>query len=201
MNDISDIEMFNRLFSELKGRFIRFAYSYVRDWEVAEDCVADAFLYYWENRLTILDNSNISSYILTVVKHKSLNYLKHLKVKQDVEEQIKENTEWELHTRIQALEACEPSELFNNEVQRIIEKTLQSLSGKSNRIFVMSRYYNQSNKEIAGALKISVKTVESHITKTLKILRRNLHDYFWCANLHIIYYFCIRYADWKNDIW
>jgi len=178
MNDTSDIETFNRLFNELKGRFTRFAYSYVRNWSVAEDCIADAFLYYWENRSAIPDDSNISFYILTIVKHKCLNYLKHVKIRQDAEKQMQENAEWELHTRILALEACEPSELFNNEVQRIVEKTLQSISGKSSRIFIMSRYHNKSNKEIAAALKISVKTVESHITKTLKVLRRNLSDYF-----------------------
>jgi len=178
MNETSDIETFNRLFSELKGRFTRFAYSYIRDWSMAEDFVADAFLYYWENRSTIPGSSNIPVYILTIVKHRCLNYLKHLRIKQDAEEQMKENAEWELHTRVLALEACEPSELFNSEVQSIVEKTLQSLSGKSNQIFTMSRYYNKSNKEIAEALKISVKTVESHITKTLKVLRRNLRDYF-----------------------
>ena len=177
MKSTSDIETFNRLFSELKGRLTRFAYSYIRNWSAAEDFVADAFLYYWENRSTIPDNSNIPLYILTIVKHKCLNHLKYLKMKQDAEEQIKENAEWELHTRILALEACEPSELFNDEVHRIIEKTLQSLSGKSSRIFILSRYYNKQNKEIAGELKISVKTVESHITKTLKVLRRNLRDY------------------------
>lgn len=178
MDDSSDIEIFNRLFSELKGRLTRFAYSYLRDWSVAEDSVADAFLYYWENRSSIPDKSNIPSYILTVVKHKCLNYLKHLTISRDVEEQMKENAEWELNTRILALEACEPSELFNDEVQRIIERTLQTLPDKSSSIFVMSRYYNQSNKEIADTLRISVKTVESHITKTLKVLRLNLRDYF-----------------------
>jgi len=178
MDNASNIETFNRLFSELKGRFTRFAYSYVRDWSVAEDCVADAFLYYWENRFTIPDDSNIPFYILTIVKHKCLNFLKHLKIKQDVEGQMKENTEWELHTRIMALEACDPSELFNNEVQSIVEKTLQLLPNQSSRIFIMSRYHNKSNKEIADVLKISIKTVESHITKALKALRRNLSDYF-----------------------
>ena len=178
MKDHGDIEVFTRLFSELKGRFTRFAYSYVRDWSIAEDIINDAFLYYWENRLTVPHDSNIPAYILTVVKHKCLNHLEHLRVKEDAEGQMIKNAEWELNVRISALEACEPSELFNTEVQAIVEKTLRSLPGKSNRIFTMSRYYNKSNKEIAAALKISIKTVESHITKTLKVLRRNLRDYF-----------------------
>lgn len=45
---------------------------------------------------------------------------------------------------------------------------------------------NQSNKEIAEALGLSIKSIEYHITKTLKILRKMLIDYFplwlffWC---------------------
>ena len=43
--------------------------------------------------------------------------------------------------------------------------------------FMMSRFQNKSNKEIAESMNISVKSVEYHITKTLKVLRVALKDY------------------------
>lgn len=43
--------------------------------------------------------------------------------------------------------------------------------------FYMSRYQNTPNKKIAEQLGISVKSVEFHITKALKILRTELKDY------------------------
>ena len=53
----------------------------------------------------------------------------------------------------------------------------------------MSRFGHKSNAEIAEQQGISVKTVEAHITQSLKILRRSLSDYLyflliiWCESL------------------
>lgn len=42
---------------------------------------------------------------------------------------------------------------------------------------MLSRYQNLPNKQIAEQLHISLKTVEAHITKALRILRLELKDY------------------------
>jgi RNA polymerase sigma-70 factor (ECF subfamily) len=177
METISDLEAFNRLFAEYKERFIRFTYSYVRDSAVAEDITIEAFLYYWENRSSLSPESNVPAYILTTIKHKSLNYLEHIRTREIAMEHIMEHAEWELRTRIATLEACQPNELFNTEMQEIISKTLDSMPELSRRIFIMSRYQNKSQKEIAETCHIIAKTVEFHITKVLKMLRRHLKDY------------------------
>ena len=39
MNKNSELTAFNKLFSDYKERFVRFAYTYVRDQAVAEDFV------------------------------------------------------------------------------------------------------------------------------------------------------------------
>ncbi|MPN35427.1 hypothetical protein SDC9_182925 [bioreactor metagenome] len=55
--------------------------------------------------------------------------------------------------------------------------TLAELSPQTRKIFVLSRYENYSNKEIAAELNISVKSIEYHITKALNLFRKNLKDY------------------------
>ena len=82
---------------------------------VAEDIVIDSLVYYWENRERLDENTNIPAYVLTVVKHKCLNYLQQQQIHKDIEESIQSHAEWELSTRIATLEACNPSELFNAE--------------------------------------------------------------------------------------
>jgi RNA polymerase sigma-70 factor (ECF subfamily) len=42
---------------------------------------------------------------------------------------------------------------------------------------MMSRFENLTNREIAEKLGLSIKSVEFHITKGLKVLRTNLKDY------------------------
>jgi RNA polymerase sigma-70 factor (ECF subfamily) len=177
MKTISDLEAFNRLFTEYQGRFIRFAYNYVRDSAVAEDFTIEALLYYWENRHLLAPGSNIPAYILTIIKHKCLNYLEHIRIQETATERMKEHAQWELRMRISTLKACDPDELFTVETQKIIHDTLCVMPERSRHIFIMSRYHNKSHKEIASALNISTKTVEFHIAKVLKALRHNLRDY------------------------
>ena len=45
---------------------------------------------------------------------------------------------------------------------------------KTRNIFLMNRDEDLTYKEIAGKMKISIKTVEAHVGKALKILRENL---------------------------
>jgi RNA polymerase sigma-70 factor (ECF subfamily) len=178
METTSDLKIMNRLFEEYQGRFVRFANTYVRDLAVAEDFTLEAFMYYWENRRSLTPQSNIPAYILTIIKHKCLNYLEHLQVRDDVAEKLKNHAEWERNTRISTLQACDPKELFATEVRDMARKTLAGMPKQTQQIFILSRYRNKSNKEIADTFGLSVKSVEFHISKALKILRRELKDYF-----------------------
>lgn len=168
---------FNQLFIDYKGRFTRFAQTYVRNMAVAEDIVIDSLVYYWENRERLDENTNIPAYVLTVVKHKCLNYLQQQQIHKDIEESIQSHAEWELSTRIATLEACNPSELFNAEAMEIVNRTLAQLPSRTREIFIMSRMQNMSHKEIAAKMDISTKGVEFHIGKALKELRISLKDY------------------------
>jgi RNA polymerase sigma-70 factor (ECF subfamily) len=173
----NDIEIFNDAFKNYKARYIRFATSYVKNELDAEDIVMDSFLNFWEKRNEIKTLTNIYAYILSIVKNKAINYLEHQQTIYQAHEKIKAHEARELNFRIATLRECNPEDLFSEDLQAIIEKTLQSLSEQKIKIFNLSRIENKSNKEIAEILGISVKTVEFHITETLKILRENLKDY------------------------
>jgi RNA polymerase sigma-70 factor, ECF subfamily len=77
MEQVSDLSLFNELFTIYKGRFVRFAQTFTRDATIAEDIVIDSLIYYWEHRTELNKESNIPAYVLTVIKHKCLNYLQH----------------------------------------------------------------------------------------------------------------------------
>lgn len=173
----NDLQVFNKLISDYQARFIRFANTYVRNLTVAEDFTMEALMYYWENRSSLADNSNPPAYILTIIKHKCLNYLQHQQTHLDTAEQLREHAQWELSTRISTLQACEPNELFTAEILAIMTKTLNTLPEHTRRIFIMNRYQNLTQKKIAETLHITPKGVEFHINKALKALRVALKDY------------------------
>jgi len=177
MKTTKDLTSFNKLYTDYRNRFIYFSQTYVHDRTVAEDITADAFLHYWENCDTLSPDTNPPAYILGVIRNKCLNYLQHQRVRETTEEHLRKHAEWELNTRIELLEACNPSELFMTDIQKIVDRTLASLPEQTRRIFTMSRYQNLTYEEIAAQTNLTTKGVEFHISKAIKALRLNLKDY------------------------
>lgn len=93
------------------------------------------------------------------------------------EQHVGDMRQKELALRISTLEACNPEQLFCGEIQALVQETLSELPPTSREVFVLSRMENRSNKEISLHLDVSVKTVEFHITRSLKQLRAKLKDY------------------------
>ena len=173
----SDIKAFNKLFADYHGLFVRFANTYIQDDAAAEDIAVEGIMYYWENRHTLASDSNIPAYILETIKHKCLNYLRHLRVREDVEQRLREHQQRVTNLRIVTLEACDPQEIFSDEAQRLVDEALAMMSDKTRQIFIMSRYENKTYPEIAAHFSLSVKRVEFHISKAWKILKVKLKDY------------------------
>lgn len=169
--------LFNTVYRTYKTAFLRFAFTYVHDYTVAADLTADAFSDFWEKNL-LCSEKEAASYILTSIKNKCLNHLKHQRVVDTASISLTEYQKWELHARINQLESCDPTDFFSNEIKQIINETLQSLPARTRQIFIMSRFDGKSYSEIATATNISVKGVEFHISKALKAFRISLKDYF-----------------------
>lgn len=171
------LKEFNDLFTKYYNPLLRFANSYVRNSDVAEEMVAEAFTNFWEKRQHINDGTNYPAYILTIVKNLSLNYLKRSTLKLDITNNLYLATEWELTTRINSLQECNPDYLFSKEIESIIYSTVSKLPQKTKQVFQLSRFEQKTNKEIADFLNITVKGVEYHISQSIKELRIALEDY------------------------
>lgn len=174
---IPNLVTFNQFFIEYQQRFIHFACTYVRDEAVAEDIVINSIMYYWENRGCLSADTNIPAYVLTTIKHKCIDYLRHQQIQQKAYDELSQLYAWELSGRIVTLESLDPHQIFTAEISEIVDKTLNDLPEQTRRIFVMSRYENKSHKEIASLLEITTKAVEFHISRSTKALRMALKDY------------------------
>lgn len=177
VNSLHTMDLFTRFFQENQARFLSFAYSYIRDKAEAEDILMESMITLWENRDKWEKDSNLQALLLTIIKNKAFNYLAHEQVRLRAEEDINTHRQRELDLRISTLEACEPDMIFNSEIQHIVDKALAQMPEQSRHIFILSRYQHTPNRVIAEQLNISIKSVEFHITKALKILRTALKDY------------------------
>ncbi len=176
MEEKHDLILFNQLFSEYRDRFVRFAYSYTSDYMAAEDIVMEAMMYYWTNR-TKLNTTNPPAYLLTSIKNRALNYLRDQQLHLSTIDTLKDISEWKLNTQISSLEACNPTELFSQEILDKMNEAIAQMSKTTKRVFVMRRFEDKTYKEIADELGITTKGVEYHLTKANEYLKKYLKDY------------------------
>mgnify|MGYP001359660927 CR=1 FL=1 len=177
MTNQKDLIDFNNLFNDYYQRFVHFAFSFVKEIKLAEDFAIEAFMSYWENRDKLTSDTNPPAYILTIIKNKCISHLRHLQIRNNVEEKLADHYYWKLRTQLVTLEVCDPEEIFSKEIMDIVDKALHKLPENTRNIFILSRFENLSHKEIAEKMNMTPKGVEFHICKSLKILRVALKDY------------------------
>lgn len=160
---------FEQLFrNEFKGLCF-FALRYVREMETAKEIVQDTFISLWEKRGSIDMEKSVKSYLTTSIKNKCYNYLRNSK-KFNNDLLIDEVPDGEF--------SCEINEpLIENELKARISSAIEELPVKCREVFLLSRYENLKYYEIAIKLGISVKTVETQMSKALQHMRLRLDDY------------------------
>ncbi len=167
---------FNDIYTEYYRKSYLYVKSYVHDEMAAEDIASESLIRLWE-QMKKEKIDPVRPYLFSILKNKSLDYIKHQVVKQTVHDQITEALDRELEIRTASLEASNPSDIFSTEIQQIIENTLNSLPERTREVFILSRFVNKSHKEIAELYSISVKGIDYHIMQALKELRMALKDY------------------------
>lgn len=146
-----------------------YARQFFADREQAEEIVQDFFVRFWDKHQLVNPSDSLKSYFFSSIKNSSLNLLKHRKIKEKYIREIKEMSEDNL--------LYDPDLYIASELQEKIKKAVDSLPERCREVFVLSRIKGLSNDEIAIQLDISKRTVETQISKALKILKAELKDY------------------------
>ena len=157
---------FQLLFDTYYVKLVVFANKYLDDLDNSRDIVQEFFLNLYESRHSFTIHSSVKSYLYSSVKNRCLNQLRseEVRVKHRKEIQHIENgSDPDIEGQIDA-----------NELEAKIFGIVSALPQQCQRIFVMSRIDGQRNSDIAEELKISIRTVETQISKALKVLRTKL---------------------------
>ncbi|MCL3779280.1 RNA polymerase sigma-70 factor [Prolixibacteraceae bacterium JC049] len=185
MNNWSETELVRKLsegdrmaygvvFKLYYDRLFHFSLHYLNDSEASRDVVQDVFTNIWEDCAKFSEVRNLSSWLYTACKNNCLKKLDHLKVIQKHADALKYR---QLQLAQNSLFDLDTSPVTFSEINSIINNVLEQLPEQTRKIFVLSRYENKKNREIAEELKISTKTVEANMTKALKLFRKSLSNY------------------------
>ena len=166
---------FKYFFNKYYGQVIGFCIQFVNDKQEANGIAQEAFTNLWINKENISTGPGIKSFLYTYAKSKCLNILRHKKVKDKYRNYTLNKKERAIN--VQVLKSMNFDSLVLTELEELINKSIEELPEMTKQIFIKKRFENKKNKEIAENMDISLKTVESHMTKALKVLKTKLSAY------------------------
>lgn len=169
-------DAFYKIYECYNSLIYHLAFQYLQNSEDARDVVQETFIRLWESRKNLNIDKSLVNYIYTIAKNQCINILLKRKNSFKYREKLKQK---EISLNLKALYNTDPSVLFKKEIEIIIKQVLEESSSEARKIFSLSRNTGKTNKEIARELNISIKTVEYHIAKVLKVLRIRLKDFFF----------------------
>jgi RNA polymerase sigma-70 factor (ECF subfamily) len=160
---------FEKLFREHFKALCYFARKYLGDLDSSKEIVHSVFIRIWENRSQFDWDKPAKSYLFTSVYNRSMNF-------------IRDNRKFAAGDPDELREEITDTAAFSDnmevaELEDRIKSALQRLPEKCREVFEMNRFEGKKYAEIAGKLNISVKTVETQMSKALKILKDELKDY------------------------
>lgn len=178
--ELSDSELVLRLSADDQGAFRMLyerywkkmlvkAYTQLQSHADAEEVVQDAFINLWRRRHTLQIKHTFHTYIASVVRYEVMTRIAGNK------------------KRFVSIEDAKPAAVEDDatrqwldfsDLQKEIEAAIAELPEKCRLVFRMSRNEGMTEKQIAEELDISHKTVEAHMSKALKNLRKRLRHNF-----------------------
>ena len=156
---------FDELFRKYYRRLVYFAMNVVKNKDSAEEVVQDLFVTLWEKKDKLQLKVSLKAYLYRAVYNNSVQYYKKQQrfVYNDV-------------ALLEELSDDYTDILEQSELEERIYQTIEQLPEKCKEIFKLKRFDELKNREIAEKLKISIKTVETQMTRALKYLAKNLGD-------------------------
>lgn len=156
--------------------FERLAYFQIGNEEEAKDIVSKCFMSLWEHREHIRSEQALS-YMFISVRNACMDYRKSDTRHKKVYENIQKTERGVMEYYSRAIESCNPTKVFAEDIMNIVSETLSKLPERQREVFIKNRIEGLSYKETAEALGISYKAVDKSIQNTLKRLKIELGEY------------------------
>lgn len=166
---------FEEIYNRYSKSMFLFAMNILRKKEVCEDVVQMVFIDFWSNRKK-KEINNLKPYLFQSVKFQIFKQLRSQKISS------------EDLTRLNIVDGSMNSaqKIEFDELEALIKDLVNKLPPRCQQIFILSRFHDKSNKEIAEELGVTIQAVKNQISKALRLLRNELHTEAAIILFHII---------------
>lgn len=145
-------------------------YKFGFDLDLTTEIVHTAFVKLWEARQNLGGGLSPLAWLQKTITNSSLDILRHEKVKQQHAQFVQQTTaEGNLPNSIDSIDY--------KQLHADIDAAIAEMPEQMQRIFILSRFGGLKYAEIAAQLNVSVKTVETQMSRALAKLRKKLAGY------------------------
>jgi RNA polymerase sigma-70 factor (ECF subfamily) len=169
MNEITAIKegieaAFDKAYECFYLKTFRFFLKRVRSHETAKELTQQTFIKLWSSRHTLLESFSLDTQLFTIAGTILIDHFR------------KQSTRKKLHAVLREDRDNEGVRQFSSysvalEKSDYLSVVVQKLPPVRRKVILLKTMHGFSNKEIARELSISVKTVESHVTKAIRHIR------------------------------
>ncbi|MFP4291352.1 MAG: RNA polymerase sigma factor [Cyclobacteriaceae bacterium] len=170
LKEQNEEKFIENLFRTYYSPLCRTVFNIVHDSDAAEDIVQDVFVKVWRKREQMDAGGYIKAYLYRSSINTALNYLEKNRRNRSMDDSPDAHASYS-HNSTDDI-------ISQQEVSKSIDQALQALPPKCRTVFSLSRFEEMSYAEIAAQLDISVKAVEKHMGKALRLMREHLKIYF-----------------------
>lgn len=162
-----NLQAYYKVYEEYHVKLYRYIYKHTLSVYYAEEIVQLSFIKLWEKRDGLSEEYSISTQLFRIAKSALVDLLRKEKIR-DTQE---------LSDTFIAGPRQEEEVIYKEELLHVLA-AIDELPPQSRQVFKLSRLHDLSHKEISEQLAISPKTIEAHISKALKFLRKSLSVFF-----------------------
>ncbi len=141
-----------------------YANSLLNNDSLAEDVVQDVFMHLWKNNKQLALNTTMQAFLFSSVKNKVYENGRTRKAYQQAIDRYHNQKKDYLSVK------SENDEAYYMNMERL-SSLLRHLPPKCRNVFALHKFNGLTYAEIAEKEGISIKTVENHLSKAVKILR------------------------------
>ncbi len=164
-----DYAAFEGLYRTCARPLLAFAERIVANPEAAEEVVHEVFLNIWKGRETWRPRGQVKTYLYGAVRNRALREKQNRRRMEPLG--FRAETEADVA-------GSHPDRLLQQaELERAVSRAVEALPERQGLVFTLSRRHEMTYAEIAAVLGIAPATVEVHMVRALRFLRKRLRDF------------------------
>ena len=162
---------YKKLFFLLFPSLQNFAFSIVKQRQVAEEIASDALINVWAQRQALLKIENLKMYLYVSVRNAAIRKFRQ-------EHKVKKISLDELSVEFIS-DYCSPADtLYGSELRKELFQALQQLPPRCKIIYKLAKEDQMPYKDIASLLGISIKTVDSQLVIAIKKITKAIRSFY-----------------------